>query len=114
IARIAAAAGGYVQATPNTKTLRVLPRYPVAPWNWGGETPGLILPLAVVTETGTDWQPQDEANGVYVSGETGDGVLVHVVRDGTAGNLQAPMVVDRLITEVAAGRNRGIAELAQR
>jgi hypothetical protein len=40
-------------------------------------------------------------------------VLALVRRDGSAGNLQLPMVVDPLISEVAAARQRGIAELGQ-
>jgi len=35
-----------------------------------------------------------------------------VTRTGTAGNLLAPMVVDPLITQAAAARQRGVAVLA--
>lgn len=40
------------------------------------------------------------------------GVLVRVYRDGTAGDLAAPMIVDPLTTEVAAGAARGTEILA--
>ena len=40
------------------------------------------------------------------------GVLGQVTRAGTAGDVLAPMVVDALITDVVAARQRGIALLA--
>jgi hypothetical protein len=40
------------------------------------------------------------------------GVLGQVTRAGTAGDVLAPMVVDPLITEAAAARQRGLAVLA--
>ena len=39
-------------------------------------------------------------------------VLGQVTRAGTAGEVLAPIVVDRLITEAAATRQRGLAGLA--
>jgi hypothetical protein len=48
---------------------------------------------------------------VFVSGQE-VGVLAQVSRAGTAGDVFAPMVVDALITQAAAARQRGIAVLA--
>jgi len=48
---------------------------------------------------------------VFVSGQE-IGVLAQVTRTGTAGDVLAPMVVDSLITQAAAARQRGIAVLA--
>lgn len=39
-------------------------------------------------------------------------MLAQVTRAGTAGDVLAPMVVDALITEAAAARQRGVAVLA--
>ncbi len=57
------------------------------------------------------WVDKPAYNRVFVSGQD-VGVLGQVTRAGTAGNVLAPMVVDRLITEVAAARQRGLDVLA--
>lgn len=108
---IAGAAGGYVQPHDTAATLRVLPRYPAAPWAWGALTPNFELPAAVVSVEGTDWQQKPAYNRVFVAG-TSAGVLGDVVRAGTAGEVLAPMVTHPLITHADAARQRGIAELS--
>lgn len=108
---IAAAAGGYVQPHPTADTVRVLPRYPAAPWAWGSLTPDYTLPAAVVQREGIAWSKKPAYNRVFVSG-TGAGVLVQVTRDGTAGDVLAPMVTDALITHVDAARQRATAVLS--
>jgi hypothetical protein len=111
ITEIAAAAGGYVQPTASTKGLRVLPRYPTLPWEWGSVTPHFELPADVVTREGIEWAEKPRYDRVYVSG-VGGGVLCDVKRSGAAGEVLAPMVTDSLITAAAAGRQRGGAILA--
>ncbi len=111
IAAIAGAAGGYVMPHPNAAVLRVRHRYPVAPWDWPAVTPDLVLPVDVVQRESLRWLEKPAYNRVFVSGQ-GAGVLGQVTRAGTAGNLVAPMIVDPLITEAAAARQRGIAVLA--
>ena len=108
---IAAAAGGYVQPHDTAATLRVLPRYPAAPWQWHTITPDFELPSAVVSVEGTEWQRKAAYNRVHVSGTTA-GVLGEVTRGGTAGDVVAPMIADALITHVDAARQRGMAVLA--
>lgn len=108
---IAGAAGGYVQPHDTAATLRILPRYPAAPWAWGTLAPTFELPADVVSVEGTDWQQKPAYNRVYVAG-TSAGVLGNVVRTGTAGEVLAPMVTHPLITHADAARQRGIAELS--
>lgn len=108
---IAAAAGGYVQPHDTLQTLRVLPRYPAAPWQWHALTPDFELPSAVVSVEGTEWQRKAAYNRVHVSG-TSAGVLGEVTRTGTAGDAAAPMVTDALITHADAARQRGMAVLS--
>lgn len=110
VSKIAAAAGGYVQAAAGSKVLRVLPRYPVAPWEWSSITPGLVLPSSAVLVRGTDHVSRAAYDSVYVSGAAG-GVLAHVKRAGSSGELPAPMIVDPLITDAAAARGRGLEVL---
>lgn len=109
---IAAAGGGYVQPHPSAKSLSVLPIYPVAPWSWGSVTPDVELPSAVVVRESIEWVDRPRYNGVYVSGTAAGGVLRLVKRTGTAGDVLAPMVTDRLITHADAARQRGLPVLA--
>lgn len=107
---IAAAAGGYLQPHNTDDTLRVLARYPTAPWEWGSVTPDFELPVDVTTQEGIEWLERARYNRVFVSGQA-QGILGQVTRTGTAGDLVAPMVTDALITETPAARQRGISVL---
>ena len=73
--------------------------------------PGFVLPSAATARESLEWKDAARYNGVYVSGVSA-GVLGWVKRTGTAGDELAPMVVDPLITEAVAARQRGIAVLA--
>lgn len=109
---IAQAAGGYLMPHPSEKVLHVRPRYPVGPWNWWDEvTPDVVLPADVVARESLRWIEKPAYNRVFVAGES-TGVLGQVTRIGTAGNVLAPMIVDALITDVIAARQRGLAVLA--
>ncbi|MFN3377059.1 MAG: hypothetical protein ACK40S_10970 [Burkholderiaceae bacterium] len=109
--RIAQAAGGYIAPHPSNAVLRVRHRWPVAPWDMATATPQIVLPVDVVTTEGMRWVEKPGYNRVFVSGQN-VGVLGQVTRAGTAGDMLAPMVVDPLITDAAAARQRGIAVLA--
>ena len=111
LAAIAGAAGGYLMPHPTAQSLRVRHRYPVAPWEWGSVTPDFVLPVDAVARESVRWLEKPAYNRVFVSGQE-VGVLGQVTRAGTAGDVLAPMVVDALITEAAAARQRGIAVLA--
>lgn len=111
VARVAEAGGGYVQPHPTAKTLRILPKYPVLPWALQSAAIDIELPSAVVDREGIKWVEKPEYNAVYVSGQA-VGVLAQVKRIGSAGDKTAQTVVDPLITETAAARQRGGAILA--
>ena len=111
VARVAEAGGGYVQASRAAKILNILPRYPVMPWDWATSVvPDFSLPSAVTTTEGVEWQDNPDYNAVWVSGES-SGILAQVLRQGTAGDLAAPMIVDPLNTHADAARQRGSAVL---
>lgn len=110
IKALAAAAGGYVQPHNTDPVLRVLHRYPTAPWDWAGVTPDYELPAAVVTQEGIEWVSKPAYNRVFVSGQVG-GVLGQITRTGTAGDQVAAMVTDALVTHIDAARQRGLAVL---
>lgn len=111
ISRIAEAAGGYVQAHQQSQSLIVAPRYPTAPWEWEETEAGLVIPRDIITQLGSDQQPGDARNGVWLHGDTG-GIQAQIIRRGTAGDELAPTVVDSLITEQAPAQSRGITELS--
>ena len=108
---IASVAGGYLIPHPSDQSIRVRHRYPAAPWDWGAVTPDFVLPVDAVARESLRWVEKPGYNRVFVSGQD-IGVLGQVTRAGTAGDVLAPMVVDALITEAAAARQRGIAVLA--
>ena len=109
---IAQAGGAFIQPDPSSKTLRVRPRYPAAPWDWGDLSPDFELPTSVMTKESITWADKPAYNAVYVSGTNAGGVLGYIKRTGTAGDLLAPMVSDALTTHADAARQRGIAVLS--
>lgn len=108
---IAEAAGGYVQPHNTAATLRVLPRYPLAPWEWGSITPDFEIPADAAEVEGTEYIDKPAYNRVFLGG-IGVGVFGPFTRAGTAGNVIAPQVNHALITHPDAHRQRGIAELS--
>ncbi len=108
---IAGAAGAYIQPHRTGKSLDFLLRYPAKPWEWGDVTPDYELPADVVQKEGIVWTDKAAYNRVFVRGVQ-SGVLGQVTRAGTAGDLEAPMVTDPLITTAVAARQRGLPVLA--
>lgn len=106
---IANAAGGYVQPSPVDQVLRILPDYPDAPWTWP-VTANYELPADLMTVESLEWVERPRYNRVYVRG-TGAGPMGRVTRGGTAGEIEAPMVVDPLLADEPAQRQRGISVL---
>ena len=111
LSAIASAAGAYLLPDPVLQEIKVLPSYPVPPWEWGDVTPDVELPVSVVTREGIEWSDRPGYNGVYVMGTTA-GVQALVKRTGTAADVQAQPVVDALITHADAARQRGTAILS--
>lgn len=108
---IVKAAGGFLLPHPSAKSFTAKPLYPAAPWNWGTLTPDFVLPADVTTRESLEWVAKPEYNRVFVSGQ-GVGVVGQVTRTSTAGDIVAPMVVDALITDTIAARQRGLSVLA--
>lgn len=109
---IASAAGAIVQPHRTDATLRVMPRYPAAPWNWNALSPDFVLPAAAVAVEGIQLLTRPDYNRVFVAGTNGAGVLGQVTRSGTAGDSVAPMVTHALTTHSDAVMQRGIAVLS--
>lgn len=108
---IATAVGATIQPHPTDAVLRIMPRYPRAPWEWGDLTPDIVIPAAAAQQISTEFMDKPAYNGVYVGG-TQAGVFGPVVRTGTVGDVLAPQVTHPLITDATAQRLRGLAVLS--
>tara|TARA_R110000751_G_scaffold276691_1_gene377841 strand:+ start:4328 stop:6091 length:1764 start_codon:yes stop_codon:yes gene_type:complete len=112
IAALAETAGGVVSPAMATDVLTILPRYRAPVWQWSSAIMDRIIPAAIVSDWGSEWQPQPEWNSCYVSG-TNYGVSVDVRRAGTAGENPAPDVFTDWMTGTDPARSRGITELCK-
>lgn len=111
LSEIATAVGATIQPHPTDAVLRLMPRYPSAPWEWGGLAPDFVIPAAAAQQISTEFLDKPAYNGVYVGG-TQVGVFGPVVRTGTVGDVLAPQVTHPLITDATAQRLRGLAVLS--
>lgn len=112
ITDIAGSVGGYVQPHATDPVLRILPKYPAAPWRWASDLPiDFDLPKDLGEVEGTEYIDKYAYNRVFVGGQS-IGVSGPVTRAGTAGGELAPQVLHPLITHADAHRQRGLAELS--
>lgn len=111
IAQIAGAIGGMIYTDGTTKTLHIAPLWPVTPWAIDTATPDIAVHDDVIISYSSKPDIAPLYNKVFVRGEQ-QGVFGGVRRTGTAGDSVAPDVVDPLITDNIAARQRGTAELA--
>ena len=108
---IAQAAGGYVQPHNTDAVLRILHKYPTAPWEWGAVTPDFEIPSALAEVESTEFIDKPIYNRVFVGGQ-GAGVFGPLTRAATPGDKIAPQATHPLITAAPAWRPRGRAELS--
>jgi len=100
------ALGAVISPAPASRNLVFMPRYPVAPWNWGTAIPDKAVDKGFALTVGQSWKPSPRHNGIYVAGTTSLGSLVKVTRLGTNGEPFLTMVTDPLITASETGRER--------
>jgi hypothetical protein len=112
LVRLASTIGARIETDRSALELRAKPLYPVSPWEWTAETPYAILPANIVATADGNWDGGPNANGVYVYSESSSfGALVRIT--GTAGEIQLPMIVERLATSADPARERGRQVLAE-
>ena len=112
ISQIASAIGGMVFPDGATKTIYIRPQWPVTPWAIAAAIPDIAVHDDVIFALSRSPANTPLYNAVFVRGEQ-QGVEVKVRRSGTAGDkLLANGVVDPLIVDGQAARQRGTAELA--
>ena len=110
--RVAEAAGAVLRSHRTDATLAFAPKYPHMPWAWPAAVPNVQMPGQIITQDTLQHIAAAQFNAVYVAGTTAGGVLGHVVRTGSAGDVLAPQITDPLITHEVAARQRGSAVLA--
>lgn len=106
--------GGVIIPDNLTDKLTVKPYYPVSPWNWYDAE---IMPDRTMSENqfftiDNEAVPVENPDGVFVYGEE-KGVGVQAVRQGKPGTALLPDIVDKYITQNAAGQERGRIEVAR-
>lgn len=112
IKEIAESVGGYIQSHHLLKVLRVLPAYPVAPWNWSATPADLSIPKTLITRRNLSWTERPAYNGARVIGEnTGVNALIRLT--GTLGDFEAQAYIHQLITANEAATAKGIDILGQ-
>ena len=109
---LAEAAGGFVLPHQRDRHLVIKPRYPTVPWQLDGALADVAIPRAIITTLGSDFQPGQAANGIYVSGGH-QGISARVLRQGTAGERQAPAITHPLVCDAVAARAQGVVGLAK-
>jgi len=115
IARVASASGAVVLSDPADKAIRIVPRYPVSPWDWTSTAPDLEFVDDVILSEAVNVRSVPKYDAVVVAGElAGKGVLVRVVRTGEAGTVYAQQATDPLINTVAVATERGRNILSDR
>lgn len=112
ITYLAEAAGGFVLPHQCNQHLVIKPRYPTVPWQLDTAQAEVAIPRAIITTLGSDFQPGQAANGIYVSGGH-QGITGRVLRQGTAGERQAPTITHPLVCDVLAARAQGVVGLAK-
>ncbi|MCG9761694.1 hypothetical protein L1D50_21750 [Pseudoalteromonas sp. Isolate6] len=110
--KVASSIGAILDINDTTKTVSVVPEWPVNPWSTEQATPDVILNDALILEHNTRDTIQPEHNVIFVRGEQ-QGVACKIKRQGTPATDYARDIVDNLITDVQAARQRGTCELAR-
>jgi hypothetical protein len=112
IARVAASVGAFIACHPSEKILTISPRYSTSTWAWPPASADRALPDRILLTASERLEPGAAYNAVHCVGGT-NGIIFKAIINGTDGSLEAPQVSDPLICQVAAGRERGRAELCR-
>jgi len=113
IAELAESVGAVVIPHASDKSLTIEPYYPVSPWDWDITTADYNMNETEFYSMDTEWIPKQAPDSIYVYGEETGGVAVKCVKNGTAGILTLPTVVNKYITDTVAGTERGRIEVAK-
>lgn len=113
ISEVAEAVGAVIEPALNARDFSIVPRYEVSPWNWATATVDRTINEAECFTVDSKWEPREKPDSIYVYGEDNGGAAVKCVRQGTAGLVTLPTVVNKYITDTIAGTERGRIEVAK-
>ena len=108
---VAKSVGAMLDIDSANKTVSVIPAWPVMPWDTENAICDVILNDSIILEHNTSQTINQTHNAVFVRGEQ-QGVACKIKRAGTLGEQFSSDVVDSLITDNQAARQRGSYELA--
>lgn len=108
---VAKSVGAMLDIDSANKTVSVIPAWPVMPWDTENAICDVVLNDSIILEHNTSQTINQTHNAVFVRGEQ-QGVACKIKRAGTLGDQFASDVVDSLITDNQAARQRGSYELA--
>lgn len=108
---VAKSVGAMLDIDNANKTVSIVPLWPVMPWDTESAICDVILNDSIILEHNTSQTINQEHNAVFVRGEQ-QGVACKIKRAGSLGDKFAKDVVDSLITDNQAARQRGTCELA--
>ncbi|WP_024604956.1 MULTISPECIES: hypothetical protein [unclassified Pseudoalteromonas] len=108
---VAKSVGAMLDIDNANKTVSVIPAWPVMPWDTENAICDVILNDSIILEHNTSQTINQAHNAVFVRGEQ-QGVACKIKRVGTLGDQFSSDVVDSLITDNQAARQRGSYELA--
>lgn len=107
----ATAIGAMLITDDFNQTITITPRWPVMPWATDAATPDVILNDSHILTHNTTDKISPSSNVIFVRGEQ-NGVSCKIKRAGTLADKYASDVIDTLITDNQAARQRGSNELA--
>ncbi|KZN57310.1 hypothetical protein N473_26770 [Pseudoalteromonas luteoviolacea CPMOR-1] len=112
VLRIAQSVGAILDFDDANKEVSVVPEWPVNPWDTDNAVCDVILNESLILEHSSRETINQENNAVFVRGEQ-QGVACKIKRRDTLGDKYAPDIIDALITDNLAARQRGTCELAR-
>jgi hypothetical protein len=110
VQRVAESVGAILRSARDANRIAVMPRYRLLPNEWSAAAPDVEIHIEAAITESYERSDRPAYNAVYVSGQQ-QGVTCFVRLAWTAGEKAAPLVTDLLITDLAAGQQRGVAEL---
>ncbi|KZN58446.1 hypothetical protein N473_26420 [Pseudoalteromonas luteoviolacea CPMOR-1] len=112
VLRIAQSVGAILDFDDVKKEVSIIPEWPVNPWDTETAVCDVILNESLILEHSCRETINQENNAVFVRGEQ-QGVACKIKRRDTLGDQYASDIVDSLITDNQAARQRGTCELAR-
>ncbi len=110
--RLAEAPGARLASAKTGLGFAIDPYYPVLPWAWNDATPYATIPRGYWESHSRRRETKPRFDSVIIAGDTANGLIVPVQRDGSGGVWPAPQIIDRLMTSTTPARQRGAGILA--